>query len=313
LRVVFVLHYVYDLSMSEKNILFIAPTRIGDAVLATSMLRHLLTTEPTARVTIITSPLSAPLFEGYPNLAHIITVTKQTYNRHWLKLWRETFGTRWHALWDMRNSILSYTLRSTSRHTFRKTKHVAPKVKQYESVFGIPALPYPTLWPRNEDTSLAANLLPPSSRYLIFAPIANWAPKEWPLHHFIEVAKLLLSGTCAGYRPIIICASHEREKAAPMLEALAEFSPIDLTQGNTHLLSVFACMQRAHGFIGNDSGLMHMAAAASIPTLGLFGPTPHEIYQPWGERAGYLRAPNDDLSLLKPLDVAEKFQQLLAQ
>ena len=296
--------------MSARDILFIAPTRIGDAVLATSVLRHLLATEPTARVTIITSPLSAPLFEGYPQLSRIITVAKRTYDRHWFTLWRATFPTRWHAVWDMRNSILSYIVRTESRHTFSKTSHIAPKVKQYEAVLRTGPLPYPTLWPRAHDIATARTLLPDGSRYLILAPIANWAPKEWPLEHFITLAKTLLTAACAGYRPVIICAAHERKKALPLLAALAEFSPVDLTTGEAHLLTIYACMRRAHGFIGNDSGLMHMAAAAAIPTLGVFGPTPHEIYQPWGARAAYLCAPAADLASLTPATVAEKFQAL---
>lgn len=301
----------YDQHMNEKNILFIAPTRIGDAVLATSILRHLLVTEPAARVTIITSPLAAPLFEGYPNLARIITVTKQTYNRHWLKLWRATFGTRWHAIWDMRNSILSYILWAKTRHTYSKPNFIAPKVKQYESVFGIPNLPNPTLWPRAEDTAAAKALLPDGAKYLVLAPIANWAPKEWPMEQFIAGAKLLLTGSCTGYRPVIICAAHEREKAMPMLAALAEFSPIDLTTGEAHLLTVFACMQRTEGFIGNDSGLMHMANAAGIKTLGLFGPTPNIADEYTHTR--YLYASKKDLSLLTPATVADTFQALLKQ
>jgi ADP-heptose:LPS heptosyltransferase len=35
-------------------------------------------------------------------------------------------------------------------------------------------------------------------------------------------------------------------------------------------------------FIGNDTGLMHVAAASGTPTLGLFGPSPVEQYAPWG-------------------------------
>jgi ADP-heptose:LPS heptosyltransferase len=97
-----------------------------------------------------------------------------------------------------------------------------------------------------------------------------------------------------------------------MLEALAEFAPLDLTTGEAPLLTVFACMQRAHGFIGNDSGLMHMAAAAEIPTLGLFGPTPMDVYQPWGIHAHAMRAPDGDLQALSAQAVAERFSTIAA-
>jgi lipopolysaccharide export system permease protein len=56
---------------------------------------------------------------------------------------------------------------------------------------------------------------------------------------------------------------------------------------------------------------MHMAAAAGIPTLGLFGPTPHEVYQPWGAKAAYMVAPEGDLAKLSPADVAQKLSTLI--
>jgi ADP-heptose:LPS heptosyltransferase len=42
-------------------------------------------------------------------------------------------------------------------------------------------------------------------------------------------------------------------------------------------------------FIGNDTGLMHIAAAAGTPTLGLFGPSPVEQYAPWGRYTAVVR------------------------
>lgn len=298
-------------AMATHPTLFIAPTRIGDAVLSTSILRHIEQTDPHARVSIITSPLAAPLFEGYPLLERIISVQKQTYNRHWWHLLRQTIGKRWYALWDMRHSILSYALMADRRHVYTPPKDVSPKVRQYAASFRINNLPHPTLWSRQEDTDAAQHLLPNGTRYLIFAPIANWPPKEWPLTHFIAGAELLLKGVCRGYRPVIICAEHERERANPLLEALAPYQPIDLTGGTAHLLTLYAAMQRAHGFVGNDSGLMHMAATAGIPTLGLFGPTSPEIYQPYGKRAGYLAAPDGDLCRLTPAEVAKAFARLI--
>lgn len=296
--------------MTPRSILFIAPTRIGDAVLSTAVLSHILKTQPEARVTIVTSPLAAPLFEGYPQLERIIRITKRTYNRHWLDAWRATARTRWDEVWDIRNSILSHIVRAGKRYYY-KPQAPAPKVSQYATAFGLEKLPYPTLWPRAADTQIAEAKLPAGTKYLVLAPIANWAPKEWPLEHFTTLAKTLLDGACKNWRPVIICAAHERAKALPLLEALSDFHPIDLTNGDSALLTIYACMQRAHGFIGNDSGLMHMAAAAEIPTLGLFGPTPSLVYQPWGKHATFLRAPEDDLKLLTANTVAEKFTPLL--
>ncbi len=298
--------------MTQPNILFIAPTRIGDAVLSTSILRHIAETQPDARVTIITSPLAAPLFAGFPQLARIIPITKRSYNRHWLAAWRATIGTKWDEVWDMRGSILSFTLRIRRRHYYVPPKDEAPKIKQYEKAFGLTNLPYPTLWPSAEDTATASALLPAGERYFILAPIANWAPKEWPLAHFTALAQSLLTGHLRGVRPVIICAGHEREKALPLLTALAPFNPVDLTRGELPLLSVFACMQRCHGFVGNDSGLMHMAAAAETPTLGLFGPTPHAVYQPWGIKASYLTAPAGDLTQLTVETVASHLREMVS-
>ena len=55
--------------------------------------------------------------------------------------------------------------------------------------------------------------------------------------------------------------------------------------GRLSLPEVAACLARCALFIGNDSGLMHLAAAAGAPTLGLFGPTPAEEYAPAGVSA----------------------------
>ena len=56
---------------------------------------------------------------------------------------------------------------------------------------------------------------------------------------------------------------------------------IDLV-GTVNLPTAASCLARCALFIGNDSGLMHIAAAVATPTLGLFGPSPPTHYAPWG-------------------------------
>ncbi|EFH11199.1 hypothetical protein HMPREF0731_2580 [Pseudoroseomonas cervicalis ATCC 49957] len=55
--------------------------------------------------------------------------------------------------------------------------------------------------------------------------------------------------------------------------------------GRLELPEAAALLSRCALFLGNDSGLMHLAAAAGVPTLGLFGPTPAGEYAPIGPRA----------------------------
>ena len=81
-----------------------------------------------------------------------------------------------------------------------------------------------------------------------------------------------------------MAAAHEAAQAAPLIAALPPAQRIDLV-GRVDLLTAGAVLRRASLFIGNDTGLMHLAAAAGAPTLGLFGPSPIEQYAPWGAAA----------------------------
>ena len=75
-----------------------------------------------------------------------------------------------------------------------------------------------------------------------------------------------------------------------MLDAVPPDRRIDLV-GTEDLLTLAACLERAAIYVGNDSGLMHLAAASGVPTLGLFGPSREVHYAPWGERAAFVRTP----------------------
>ena len=54
-----------------------------------------------------------------------------------------------------------------------------------------------------------------------------------------------------------------------------------------------AAIARCSFYIGNDSGLMHAAAAAGVPTVGLFGPSWPYLYKPWGPHTGYASTPEN--------------------
>ncbi|MGH8604140.1 MAG: glycosyltransferase family 9 protein, partial [Gammaproteobacteria bacterium] len=59
-------------------------------------------------------------------------------------------------------------------------------------------------------------------------------------------------------------------------------------------------------FVGNDSGLGHMASAVGIPTLTVFGPTDALRYHPWGQQADWLCEPEGRLEALSGAVVAAR-------
>jgi lipopolysaccharide export system permease protein len=91
------------------------------------------------------------------------------------------------------------------------------------------------------------------------------------------------TGILPGARLAVLAAAHERSQAAPVLESIAPDRCIDLV-GRTDLLTAAAVLKRSALFVGNDTGLMHIAAATGVPTVGLFGPSPPAHYAPWGPR-----------------------------
>ena len=91
-------------------------------------------------------------------------------------------------------------------------------------------------------------------------------------------------GPLPGAVPVVFAGPGEAERAMAELLLAALPDAIDLV-GRLSLPEVAACLARCALFVGNDSGLMHLAAAAGAPTLGLFGPTPAEEYAPAGVSA----------------------------
>jgi len=146
---------------------------------------------------------------------------------------------------------------------------------------GVP--PAPWLRPLK---SLQAALLPAGRPWLVLGPTANWYRKVWPAERFAELALRLTApdGALPGAGIAILGGpgDQERSMATPVLTALPQ--ALDLV-GKLDLPEVAAVLARAAIFIGNDSGLMHLAAAAGAPTLGLFGPTPSDEYGPAGPKA----------------------------
>ena len=291
------------------NLLFITATRIGDAVLSSGLLGHLIEQNPGARVTIACGAPAAPFFAAVPGLERLLVVRKKRFNRHWLELWLQLVGRRWDLVVDLRSSLTGLLLARRKRLTYWRHAEPKHKVIEHAMLAGLEEPPMPRVWITAEHEAMAAKLVG-GGPLLAVGPAANSPGKQWPAERFAALAERLIGagGSLPGSRVAVFAAENERAQVAPLLAALDPARTIDLV-GRLDLLEVAACLQHAQLFVGNDSGLMHIAAACRTPTLGLFGPTPDERYRPWGEHCAVARTEESLAELLALPDYETRWQQ----
>ena len=274
------------------RILFVTATRIGDAVLSTGILNWLATQHPHARFTIACGRPAAPLFEPFPQLERLIVMDKRPMSGHWFALWTACLSTRWDIAVDLRGSGTLWFLWAGQRFVHRRGRDDRNQhgVVTNAALLGLAPPPPPRLWTRRVDEQRAAALMPPGPPVLGIGPTANWRGKEWPAEKFVALIERLTGGRAplAGARVALFGAGAERPAAEPVIAAVPAGRRIDLV-GTADLPTIAACLKRCTLYIGNDSGLMHMAAAVGTPTLGLFGPGNETRYGPWGPRTAVVR------------------------
>jgi ADP-heptose:LPS heptosyltransferase len=267
------------------RILFITSTRIGDAVLSTGLLDHLIRTHPEARITVACGPVAEGLFARMPQRERTIVMVKRGLARHWLDLWRGSLGRRWDLVVDLRGSVFAWSVLARRRAIKRGGRRPGHRILHIAETLGVSPAPRPVAWFAPDDAAKVAASLP-EAPFLALGPTANVRRKVWPAERFVQLAQALTGpqGALPG-APLVVLGGPgalEAEMAAPLLAAMPE--AVNLV-GRLALPEVAAALSRAALYVGNDSGLMHLSAACGTPTLGLFGPTLASEYAPIGARA----------------------------
>lgn len=100
--------------------------------------------------------------------------------------------------------------------------------------------------------------------------------RRWPADRFGRVARALAQ---RGAR-IVVVGGPEEAALAGAVAAQVGPAAINLA-GRTDLFVLGAVLQRCNAFVGNDSGVTHIAAAVGTPLVAVFGPTNHQAWGPW--------------------------------
>ncbi|MGO8761867.1 MAG: glycosyltransferase family 9 protein [Desulfobaccales bacterium] len=130
--------------------------------------------------------------------------------------------------------------------------------------------------------------LPGPGPWLAVAPGSGHPLKNWPLACYYEVSRAL--GWEYGLKVVWLAGPAESEML-PYLEALAQAQGQTLL-ANRPLARVAQILSSCRLYIGNDSGLTHLAATVGEPeVIALFGPTDPRVWAPLGPHLRTLTAP----------------------
>ena len=303
------------MSGGAPQVLFISADRIGDAVMSSGAIREIGRQLPGAEITVAVGPTAAALFRAAPGVVKVIPWKKQKLSGHWRALWRQAAGVRWAMVADVRGSAMSLFLRARTRRLYsRALEKGDPKVVTFSRMMKAAGVMEPEIFLDDEARAAAARLIgPDTAPILAMAPISTAADRSWPADRWAAlVERLKAEPRFDGWRFMLVGGPGDHEAAAPALAA-AGARGIDAV-GKGDILASAAAIARATLFVGNDSGLMHVAAATRTPTLGLFGPSEWWHKAPWGPKGRVLAAApvRGQFAPITELTVERVFEETLA-
>ncbi|MEA2094881.1 MAG: glycosyltransferase family 9 protein [Pseudomonadota bacterium] len=296
-----------------RHILLVTLSNIGDAVMTTPVMEALHDSYPQAVMDIVTDPRSSLLFEHCPYRERLILRDKRRGWHGTLALIKRLRRRHYDLIVDLRTDGLAWLLRAHRRLTRRGSKpaqgHAVERhmrvITRHEAMTDIP----PTrLWLSATEHRFAQQMLArlPGKRWLSMGPGANWGPKRWPVHGFIDLVTIMK----AEFDAAVLLGGPDDESLCQKVADSLSMPCLNLA-GRTDLLQAAAILEHMRVFVGNDSGLGHLAAASGCPTVTVFGPGNPQRYHPWNPRGLWLRSRTRRLSDLSATEVADAVTTLL--
>ena len=298
------------------KILFISLSNIGDAIMTTPVLLALHECYPEAVIDIVGDRRSSEVFKHCPFRGEIFHKQKQRFLRGIPALLKALWLQSYDLIVDIRTDGLTYLIPAGKRYTkFNKKlnrKTTGPHaVQQHMSIIsglyqGDP--PQSKVWFGDAENKFAEEALDKyyGKRLLGLGTGANAEIKIWPKENYLS----LVEKTGKLFDAIIFLGNDGDKESSSFISSRVETPCINLC-GMTNILQAVAVLQCLVGFIGNDSGLGHMAGATGIPTITLFGIGEPDRYRPWGSKSSWLQDKNNRLENIKVDDVVYSLKKLM--
>jgi len=309
--------------------------QMGDMVCALPALRALQETWPAAELHLVTSPVNGAVVRDLPYLAGMLTFSQRMWRRPWalLRFVRAmrrlrcevafvlgsvsfsvtsaaialVSGARWIVGpdsrpygWDLSHNLFALELpaspvvdRPAVEHNLAPLQAVGIDTADHE----------PRLDPGAESQARARQIMADlglEDGFWALHPGAGKCQNVWPADRFAAVAERAVA---AGHGVLVMHGPADGPALTALKAALGQANSSGVVFAP--LLEVAVCsalLARCGRFLGNDTGMMHVAGAVGTPTVALFGPTDPALWKPPSPRVIALRS-----SRRTPDDRGEEF------
>ena len=290
-----------------NRVLVVRLRSIGDTVLSTPALIALRRFLPAARIDILLEDWVAPVLEGFDAVDNVLTFKKDNFKSR-LQTARQIRQNKYDIVFNLhggttatffarasgaRNRIgfreyqynFLYTRLLSSAADFWQ-KNPVHSAEQQLALLGFVGVPIQDK-PKSRlaateaanislETKLAeSKILNPKSKIALIHPAAAFATKQWATENFARTAEFL---GAKGLQTVAIATKKEHQ----ILERLKEFASVPvITFDDLTLPEITALAAKAEIFVGNDSGIAHIAAAVNTPSVVIFGSSNINHWRPW--------------------------------
>ena len=339
---------------SVKRVLVVRLRSIGDTVLATPSLDALRSFLPDAQIDILLEDWVAPILDGYDAVNNILTV-KRARPLDRLRVMSRLAGRRYDVAYNLHGGTTAGFFTAATLARYR----VGFRSYQNKFLYNYLAPPASEFWQKEKNHSAEQQLallgwtgVPVENRlksrlvvkpeledyatrlfreyeidenypFALIHPVAAFETKQWAIEKFAAVVKFF-------YEKGIISVAVGTKSELPVLLDLFNQSPLALMLYDKTLPEITALASKARIFIGNDSGVAHIAAAVSTPSVVIFGSSNIAHWRPWTNAPNEIVSANlqcapcagykcEEFTALQCIDrvsvesVIEKIEKILAQ
>jgi heptosyltransferase-3 len=317
------------------EILIIRLRSVGDVVLLTPAISALHSWRPDLRVSVLVEPGCAAVLEGNPAVQEILfarsffSTATSLYRRNFPVVYNQhggptsafltaASGAEKRICWKGRQFGFLYNVHAPDAVEFYGTLQVH-SVEQRMTQFywtGLPRgpIPHSEVFPQADArTRVAKKLLDhgisTEEPYAVMQPGARDATKQWPLENFAATSQWLWKSH--GLHSVVNAGPGEQQMAKV---AGAQFGNSGVVLDSLDLRELIALIAGAKIFVGNDTGPSHLAAAANIPAVVIFGSTNSTHWRPWHADHRVVQNGSDPkgVASVTPDQVREACESLLA-